>query len=128
MEQVGQARLTTLATAAGLPKTTARRLLEQLVELGAVERSGGVFRMGPRIFRLGASWQPSPGLLAAARRPVRELARADRGDGGSVRAGGGPYDGRRDGARRVGGRPARAQRHDLSLEHRRREGARRRSG
>jgi IclR family transcriptional regulator, acetate operon repressor len=76
VERAGESRLTALAAESGLPKTTARRLLEQLVELGAVERSGGLFRMGSRMFRLGLGWQPHPGMLALARRPVHELARA----------------------------------------------------
>ncbi|WP_406327325.1 IclR family transcriptional regulator [Streptomyces sp. NBC_00203] len=76
VEQAGEARLSALAADSGLPKSTARRLLEQLVELGALERSGGLFRMGSRMFRLGMGWQPSPGILAGARGPVHELARA----------------------------------------------------
>lgn len=76
VERAGPSRLTELAAETGLPKTTARRLLEQLVELGAVERSNGLFRMGSRMFRLGLGWQPLPGTLALARGPVRELSKA----------------------------------------------------
>ncbi|MBO2448785.1 IclR family transcriptional regulator [Actinomadura barringtoniae] len=72
----GEAGLTALAVECGLPKTTAYRLLEQLVELGAVERSGRGYRIGPRIFRLGQGFQPHPGLKAAAAGPSRALARA----------------------------------------------------
>jgi IclR family transcriptional regulator, acetate operon repressor len=72
----GESGLTRLAAATGLPKTTAYRLLEQLVALGAVERSGGTYRMGSRVFRLGQRWQPHPGLLTAASGPVHALARA----------------------------------------------------
>ncbi|MEU9152862.1 helix-turn-helix domain-containing protein [Streptomyces sp. NPDC048417] len=75
VERVEEAGLTRLAAECGLPKTTAYRLLEQLVELGAVDRSRRGYRMGPRIFRLGQSWQPYPGLRAAARVPARRLAR-----------------------------------------------------
>ncbi|MFF4897851.1 IclR family transcriptional regulator [Streptomyces sp. NPDC001068] len=74
VERIEEAGLTRLAAECGLPKTTAHRLLEQLVELGAVERSRGGYRMGPRIFRLGHGWQPYPGLRAAARAPARRLA------------------------------------------------------
>lgn len=74
LEQAGEAGLTALAADSGLPKTSAHRLLEQLISLGAVERSGGVYRMGARVFRLGRTWQPYPGLLAAANGPVRRLA------------------------------------------------------
>lgn len=74
VERAGEAGLTRLAAECGLPKTTAYRLLEQLVELGAVERGRGGYRMGPLVFRLGRSWQPYPGLRAAARAPARRLA------------------------------------------------------
>jgi IclR family transcriptional regulator, acetate operon repressor len=70
------AGVTMLAAACGLPKTTAYRLLDQLVELGAVERSAGRYRIGPGMFRLGQGWQLHPGLRAAAQRPLRRLAAA----------------------------------------------------
>lgn len=76
LERAGQAGPTRLAAECGLPKTTAYRLLEQLVELGAVERSRTGYRMGSRMFRLGQTWQPYPGLRSAARGPARRLARA----------------------------------------------------
>ncbi|MGW1072083.1 helix-turn-helix domain-containing protein [Streptomyces sp. NPDC002537] len=69
-----EAGLAALAADSGLPKTTAYRLLEQLIELGAVERRGTNYRTGARIFRLGHKWQPYPGLKAAARQPLRHLA------------------------------------------------------
>ncbi|WP_232838280.1 IclR family transcriptional regulator [Streptomyces geranii] len=75
VERGGQSGLTRLAAECGLPKTTAYRLLEQLVELGAVERGHGGYRMGSRMFRLGRDWQPYPGLRSAARGPARRLAR-----------------------------------------------------
>jgi IclR family transcriptional regulator, acetate operon repressor len=74
VNEVGEAGLTRLAAASGLPKSTTHRLLEQLVLLGALERNGQNYRMGPRVFRLGQSWRPHPGLLNAARVPVRHLA------------------------------------------------------
>lgn len=73
VERVGQAGLTRLASECGLPKTTVYRLLEQLVELGAVERCAAGYRMGPRMFRLGQQWQPYPGLRAVAKEPMRRL-------------------------------------------------------
>ncbi|MEU3465801.1 IclR family transcriptional regulator [Streptomyces sp. NPDC006733] len=76
VDRAGEARLTQLATQSGLPKSTTYRLLEQLVELGAVQRSGTGYRMGPEMFRLGQEWQPHPGLRAAADEPVRRLAAA----------------------------------------------------
>lgn len=74
LERAGEAGLTALAVESGLPKSSAHRLLDQLIDLGAVERSGGDYRMGARVFRLGRGWQPHPGLLAAATVPVRRLA------------------------------------------------------
>ncbi|MCM6776736.1 helix-turn-helix domain-containing protein [Nocardia sp. CDC159] len=66
--------LTGIAAAAGLPKATAHRLLDQLVNLGAVQRRGGRYTLGPRTFRLGQSWRPARLLRAAAARPLGRLA------------------------------------------------------
>lgn len=74
LRQEEGAGVTVLASTCGLPKTTAYRLLDQLVELGAVERSAGHYRIGPGMFRLGHGWQPHPGLRSAAERPLRRLA------------------------------------------------------
>lgn len=74
VERALEAGPTRLASDCGLPKTTAYRLLEQLADLGAVERCGGSYRVGPRMFRLGRAWQPHPRLRAAAREPMRRLA------------------------------------------------------
>ncbi|NGO12417.1 helix-turn-helix domain-containing protein [Streptomyces sp. HC44] len=76
VERAREAGLTRLSSECGLPKTTAYRLLEQMVVLGAVERRGTGYRMGPRMFRLGHEWQPHPRLRSAASGPVRQLARA----------------------------------------------------
>lgn len=76
VEQAGEAGLTRLAADCGLPKTTAYRLLEQLVTLGALERCATGYRTGPRLFRLGHAWEPHPRLRDAARGPVRRLAEA----------------------------------------------------
>lgn len=76
VQQAGEAGLTALAAESGLPKATAHRLLEQLVGLGAVIRSGGRYRMGPQVFQLGRDWHAYPGLRDASRLPVRQLARA----------------------------------------------------
>ncbi|MFD6161346.1 IclR family transcriptional regulator [Nocardia sp. NPDC060256] len=72
--------LTQLATTAGLPKATAYRLLSQLVVEGAVQRRGGRYQIGPRVFRLGQTWQPARMLRAASARPLGQLTAAtDRG-------------------------------------------------
>jgi DNA-binding IclR family transcriptional regulator len=70
------AGVTRLAEECGLPKTTAHRLLEQLIGLGAVERSRGGYRLGARMFELGDGWQPHPALRGAVREPMRQLAAA----------------------------------------------------
>ncbi|MFI9175927.1 IclR family transcriptional regulator [Streptomyces lincolnensis] len=76
VEWAREAGLTRLSSECGLPKTTAYGLLEQMVALGAVERQGTGYRMGPRLFRLAREWQPHPRLRSAASGPVRQLARA----------------------------------------------------
>ncbi|MGH3563905.1 MAG: IclR family transcriptional regulator [Mycobacterium sp.] len=65
--------LTELARASGLAKTSAYRLAEQLVVLGAVQRAGHHYYVGARIGRLGRQWQPDPRLRQAAAAPVRAL-------------------------------------------------------
>ncbi|MBF6127624.1 helix-turn-helix domain-containing protein [Nocardia brasiliensis] len=72
--------LTQLASAAGLPKATAYRLLNQLVVEGAVQRRSGRYQIGPRVYRLGQTWQPARLLRAASARPLGQLtAASDRG-------------------------------------------------
>ncbi|WP_123741200.1 IclR family transcriptional regulator [Saccharothrix texasensis] len=65
--------LSGLAREAGLPKSTTHRLVDQLVELGAVQRYRGRYFIGHLMSRLGNTWQPIPGLQDAAREPVRRL-------------------------------------------------------
>ncbi|MET9954305.1 helix-turn-helix domain-containing protein [Streptomyces sp. NPDC006339] len=67
------AGVTELARSCGVPKGTAHRLLDQLVALGAVERRGHRYRVGPQLYRLGLAWEPHPGLRAAARLPLHRL-------------------------------------------------------
>jgi DNA-binding IclR family transcriptional regulator len=76
LEELGEAGLTRLSDASNLPKATAHRLLGQLAALGAVEKTGNRYRVGPRIFSLGMSWRPDPALLQAARSPMLRLAKA----------------------------------------------------
>ncbi|WP_282692555.1 helix-turn-helix domain-containing protein [Streptomyces sp. CC208A] len=68
-----EAGVTELALACGVPKGSAHRLLDQLVTLGAVERHGSRYRVGPQLYRLGQGWEPHPGLRLAARPPVQRL-------------------------------------------------------
>ena len=65
--------LTALARASGLAKTSAHRLAEQLVTLGAVESSNHRYFVGPRMMRIGQRWQPDPVLRRCAQRPVHTL-------------------------------------------------------
>ncbi|RSM57919.1 transcriptional regulator, IclR family protein [Amycolatopsis sp. WAC 01376] len=69
-ERGGQAGLTQLVRATGLPKTTVHRLLDQLADLAEVERAGRGYRIGSRVFRLGRFWQPEIRDLAKEWLPV----------------------------------------------------------
>lgn len=75
-DEGGEANLTTLARRSGLPVATAHRLLQQLVATGAVEVRGRRYAVGATLFEIGQGWEPLPGLRDAARRPLRDLARA----------------------------------------------------
>jgi IclR family acetate operon transcriptional repressor len=66
--------LTALACASGLAKTSAHRLAEQLVTLGAVERVELRYYVGARMLRIGQRWQPDPLLRRCAQAPVHTLA------------------------------------------------------
>ncbi|MDT5095722.1 MAG: hypothetical protein QOH60_5085 [Mycobacterium sp.] len=66
--------LTALARAAGLAKTSAYRLAEQLADLGAVQRVERRYYLGPRIGYIGQRWQPDPVLRQAGQAPVHSLA------------------------------------------------------
>jgi DNA-binding IclR family transcriptional regulator len=50
--------LATLVERTGLPKATVYRLAGQLVELGALEREQGKYRLGTRLFELGSMVTP----------------------------------------------------------------------
>lgn len=73
--EADQAGLTALAVASGLPKATTHRLLDQLIAVGAVERAGGEYRIGPKLFQLGLHWQPHPRLIESCTGPVHDFAR-----------------------------------------------------
>ena len=66
--------LTALARATGLAKTSAYRLAEQLVSLGAVQRVDRRYYIGARIEQIGRQWQPDPLLRCTAQAPVHTLA------------------------------------------------------
>ena len=66
----GRAGFAELVRAGDLPRTTTHRLLDQLTELGAVERVPDGYRIGARVFRLGESWEPELRALARDWLPV----------------------------------------------------------
>ncbi|MEU0914849.1 helix-turn-helix domain-containing protein [Streptomyces althioticus] len=71
--------VTALASAVGIPKTTAHRLLEQMAAEGVVERRDRKWRLGPGVYdlaRRGLSGAPSAGLGAAARHRLEALSKA----------------------------------------------------
>jgi DNA-binding IclR family transcriptional regulator len=65
--------LSELAREAGLAKTTAHRIADHLVAVGAVERIDHRYFIGSLAARLGRCWQPDPVLGQAAADPVRAL-------------------------------------------------------
>jgi IclR helix-turn-helix domain len=67
-------RLLDLANASGIPRETVRRLLQQLIAVGAVSRDGNRYRLGASLLGLGSRVSPERRLRVAARRPIAELA------------------------------------------------------
>ena len=74
LRALGRARVSDLAHEYGLPRTTVHRLLGQLAAVGAVERSGVYYRLGPSLLTLGQHVTPMDQLRAVAQRPMIELA------------------------------------------------------
>lgn len=65
--------LTEIATATGLARPTARRILLTLTELGYVRASDGAFALTPRVLDLGVAYVRSQGLWDLARPHMAEL-------------------------------------------------------
>jgi len=65
--------LTEVATAAGLARPTARRLLLTLDELGFVRSSGGSFELTPKVLTLGMAYVGALGLWDIARPHLEDL-------------------------------------------------------
>lgn len=63
--------LAEISRRSGLPKSTAHRLTNELVNLGLLERSDGELKLGLKLFELG-QLVPSSRLLRDAARPVLE--------------------------------------------------------
>jgi DNA-binding IclR family transcriptional regulator len=79
MEEVGRlepVRLMDLAQTTGIPRSTVHRLLQQLIEVGAVRRDGTRYRLGVTLLGLGEQVAANSRLRAVARRPMAELAAA----------------------------------------------------
>ena len=75
--------LSEVATAAGLARPTARRLLLTLEELGFVRQAGGAFELTPRVLILGMAYVGALGLWDVAR-PHLEALVAQTGESSSV--------------------------------------------
>lgn len=67
--------LTEVATATGLARPTARRLLLTLEELGYVRSDDGVFELTPKVITLGTAYVASLGLWDVARPHLEALVR-----------------------------------------------------
>jgi DNA-binding IclR family transcriptional regulator len=76
LRALGRARLTELTAESALPRTTVYRLLGQLAAVGAVERIGANYRLGPGLLALGQHVTPLERLRAIAQRPLIQLAAA----------------------------------------------------
>ncbi|MFI5842552.1 IclR family transcriptional regulator [Catenuloplanes sp. NPDC051500] len=74
LSEVEAAGLSAVARRSGLPKATAYRLLDQLGELGAVERIRGGYRLGRVLDLLTDGRGPARRLRSAAHEPCRTLA------------------------------------------------------
>lgn len=79
LRRLGSARVSEVHRACGLPRTTVSRLLGQLEQVGAVERTDGRWRIGPTVMELGSEVPAEPRLRAVAQRPLVELAKATGG-------------------------------------------------
>jgi IclR family pca regulon transcriptional regulator len=75
--------LTDVATAVGLPRPTARRLLLTLEELGFVRSTRGVFELTPKVLTLGTAYVSALGLWDIAR-PHLEALVAQTGESSSM--------------------------------------------
>jgi DNA-binding IclR family transcriptional regulator len=76
LHRLGSARVSELQRDSRIPRTTVTRLLKQLGDVDAVERSAGRWRLGPTLVKLGARVPAEPRLRSVARRPLMELAKA----------------------------------------------------
>ncbi|WP_370331506.1 IclR family transcriptional regulator [Mycolicibacterium hippocampi] len=71
----GQLTLAQIARRTGVPRSSVHRMLERLVHLGWLSRSGHQYRLGLRLFELGTLAVQQDQLHAAALPHLRELRR-----------------------------------------------------
>lgn len=71
----GQLTLAQIARRTGVPRSSVHRMLERLVHLGWLSRSGHQYRLGLRLFELGSLAVQQDRLHAAALPCLRELRR-----------------------------------------------------
>ncbi len=71
--------LTQVVRASGIPRSSAHRLLEQLVRLSWVERRGSRYFLGPRMVEMGHEGVRQHPVRQAAHAAVRQLARRTHG-------------------------------------------------
>lgn len=74
----GAVPLAELARRAGLPKTSTHRLAEELCKHALLERTDGGYRLGMRLFELGAGVPPQRALREAALPLMADLREATR--------------------------------------------------
>src|SRR6476659_2426518 len=74
-EHHGEMSLAEVATATGLARPTARRLLLTLEELGYVRLTDGAFSLTPKVITLGTAYVASLGLWEVARPHLEALVR-----------------------------------------------------
>jgi IclR family pca regulon transcriptional regulator len=67
--------LSEVATATGLARPTAHRLLRTLAELGFVRQDGSSFELTPKVLDLGYAYVSSLGLWEVAKRHLEDLVR-----------------------------------------------------
>lgn len=72
----GRTTLTAIADASGMPKSTAHRVLANLVEAGVLRQDQHEYRLGVKLIEYGEQAKRGIPVEGAARRPMELLARA----------------------------------------------------
>ncbi len=74
----GHSTLTAIAEASGMPKSTAHRVLANLVEVGVLRQEQHDYRLGVKLIEYGEKAKRGMPVEGAARAPMEELAGATR--------------------------------------------------